>query len=524
MWAPTVSAAGVEGVRAFANDPDRYSAVLGAGLAPSGFLMWAPEDRPGAFPISDLDGWRAYVERQVSDHPEVEHWEVWNEPPNFTTDQDPAHYAEIVRVAHDAAKSIDPEVQIGLAAKATHIRWLAEAIEAGAAGHFDYVTLHPYERAGQVAQGGEVGFMGIEPTVRAMLADVAPAQVSVPIRFTEVGAPVAVEGRRFKWAGFTPQAQADLLVKIYTMGIAQGVEQIAWYDPWDGDYNSGESSEPPFGLIARDGTPRPSLTALTSMINELGQRPDYVGWVMPDPATYVFVFADTRTEGAVVGTVLVAWSAESSELEFTMPVTVTNPVTGQPSETQGLQLSGSPSIVRVEGAVDVQTWLQAAGSNRGEPFGLAAAGGFSGDSGSATVSAADGAQGLTLLNAPDVQQVDGRAAFVMSDRTAASFVVDPAFSTWETTPVTITAQVRALQGNPGFTLRYDAEGEISDLNWSGQRPAGSWRSVPGSDWTTITWTVDDAAFVGMYGVNLRLDSDSTTHSGYALADLTITKN
>ncbi len=523
-WAPTVSAVGVEAVRGFADQSERYTTLLDAGLTPSGVLWWAPEGEPFAFPVSDLDGWRTYVEQQVSTYPDVDHWEIWNEPPNFTADDNPAHYAEIVRVAYDAAKSVNSDVQIGLAAKSTHIRWLAEAIEAGAAGHFDYVTLHPYERAGLVAQGGEVGFMGITPTVRAMLAEVAPAQSSVPIRFTEVGVPVSVEGREFEWTTFSPQVQADQLVKIYTMGIAQGVEQIAWYDPWDGDYRSGPS-EPPFGLIARDGTPRPALTALTTMIGELGQRPDYVGWTMPDPSTYVFVFTRMTSDGAALdGAVLVAWSASASQLDFNGQVTVTEPATGQQENASSVQLSESPSIIHVGREAGAQAWLGAASSSRDQPFGLATTSQFPGGGESATVSAVGGARGLTLLNAPDVRQVDGRAAFVMSDRAEASFIVNPAFSTWETTSVTITAQVKSLEGNPGFALRYDAAGKIADLNWSGQRSAGSWRSVPGSEWTTMTWTVDDAAFVGMYGVNLRLDSDSTQHSGYALAELTITKD
>ena len=512
-WVQQVADAGVTVVRGFADDPTMIAAQTDAGLTLTGFLQWGPAGKPLAFPAADLPGWRAYVSRMVTKHPEVDHWEVWNEPPNFSTDTDPAHYAQIVVAAYDTVKSIDPEVQVGLAAKSTDIRWLAEAITAGAAGHFDYITLHPYERIDLLLHGNEASYLGIAPTVRAMLADVAPDQVDVPIRFTETGIPTSVAGRTFTTRTVSAQVQAETLVKVYAMGIAQGVESIAWFDPYDGDYQADGPSEPPYGLIAKDGTPRPAYSALSSLITNLGSRPTYAGMLTPDDETFELVFVDGTD------TVLVAWSRTGESLTFSGDVAVTNPAAGSADSSRVVALDASPVLIRLSG-VEAAQWVDEAQS--GEP-GESIAEQLGAQTGVARLSAQDGDLGLALAQSREPQIVDGRLAYTMSGTPSVKFVVDPAFSAWDRTPVTVTAVVHRLGGGPGFNLKYDADAATTSLDWAGQRNTGAWRSVPGSGWATVTWNLDDASFVGKYGFGLRLDSDSAAYSDYALASLTITE-
>ena len=107
-------------------------------------------------------------------------------------------------------------------------------IQAGAKDHFDYIVLHPYEVLNGMANnsGSDVVYFNIVPTVRKMLAAQNPSKANVPIIFTELGSDAS--------KGADHQAQA--LVKAYTMGIAQGVSCIQWFEGRDGD--SG-----PMGLI-----------------------------------------------------------------------------------------------------------------------------------------------------------------------------------------------------------------------------------------------------------------------------------
>ena len=120
--------------------------------------------------------------------------------------------------------------------------------------------------------------MSIVPTIRKMLAEKDPARQDVPVWFTEVGEPVQ--------GTVTPEHQADTLVKAYVMGIAQGALRIHWFEPLDGD--SG-----PFGLIGGgngSAPKRPSYTAVSKLIENLGHQPAYVGWLLLDTRHYAFVF------------------------------------------------------------------------------------------------------------------------------------------------------------------------------------------------------------------------------------------
>ena len=114
------------------------------------------------------------------------------------------------------------------------------------------------------------------------------------------GARLAAGGKdSTKIGNFTaPQVQAQALVKAYTMGIAQGVECIQWFEGMDGD--SG-----PMGLLDDKGETRPAYTALGQMIKHLGQHPTYLGWVLLNDKHYGFVFQGAR------GTVLATWAATS---------------------------------------------------------------------------------------------------------------------------------------------------------------------------------------------------------------------
>jgi hypothetical protein len=467
--------------------------VILAGNAP-----WNKKDQPGSLPVNNLPGWSRYV-TEVAKHVKgrAKYFEVWNEPPNFTgRDQTPADYARIVVSAHDAVTAVDPTALVGLAAKSAHVNYLEQVIKAGAKDHFDFITLHPYEILDVVVAnpGSESLFLNITPTVRKMLAAQDPARVNVPILFTELGHD----------AGKSPENQGRALVKAYTLGIAQGVACIQWFEGRDGD--SG-----PMGLLDGQGTPRPAYTALAQMIQHLGQHPTYLGWVLLKNQHYGFLF-----EGAK-GPVLATWGKPGTpdRVNFGQDVRIVDPLTGQTKTAKSHELTLAPILV-----LDVPAHLRRqAKINQGNPFPW---GGDYTNAKSISITM-DGkpvenglhtASGDQIAGAVVAYGGSGRAGDIPGGNV---FLVDPNFLSYTTTPIEVTLVVRRnpANDNSGFKLVYESTSGYKNLGWY---------TVPDNkQWHTVKWKITDPQFVSMWGYNFSLDSDGNQYNNYFIQSVTVTK-
>ncbi len=496
-WAPAVAETGIRWMRGFyQGDPDR---VLGAaeknGFQVAGILIWSRKGDPFTFPSNALPEWKAYVADILKKtRGRVRHWEVWNEPPNFTHNKSPADYAKIVVAAYETAKEVDPDVRIGLAAQSVNLNFLAQALDAGAAGHFDHVTVHPYEVLDLVPEGWEAQYMSIVPAIRKMLADKCPSKKDVPVWITEVGQPVE--------KGITAERQADALVKAFTLGLAQGVHRIHWFEGIDGD--SG-----PFGLIAGNtgaAPRRPSFTAMTQLIRHLGHAPRFSGWLLLDGKHYGFVFQGPE------GPVLATWAGPgaTARVSFGAKVRVVRPRTGETSEAEAVELTNSPVLV----AGIPPALVAAARASAGRPFPWG--GDYTGAS-SVSWEAPGIEKGLHPIGPAKLVTVEGREARDLSASGGLKFTVDPNFLSYATVPLRITAVLRRNGGRAaGFNLKYE-----STSGWKG---TGGWYTIPeGAAWTTQTWTIRDPQFVGKWGFHFAFDSDSTRHSDYSLRSVTVEK-
>ncbi len=492
-WAGQIAATGIDWLRGIENKNAAVKLAIAEanGLSVAGILYYSKQ-QPASFPVDDLPGWQAYVTSLLGTTlGRVQHWEVWNEPPNFSADKSPESYAAIVAAGYEAAKAVDPGVQVGLAAQSNNVNFLARAIDAGAASKYDYVTLHPYEILDLVDDGWEAQYMSIVPTMRKMLMDKDPSRAQAPIWFTEIGEPVDEK--------HSPEHQAGTLVKAYTMAIAQGVRRVHWFEGKDGD--SG-----PFGLISGDGALRPSYTAMTVLIAQLGLHPRYAGWVMLNGEHHGFLY--TRDDAAV----LVAWArpGATTQVNFAAPVQVIDPRTAETSEVDAYMLTNAPVIF-----VGVSAELVAeAEANRGLPYPW---GGDFSDATSVTYSAAEGASGLHPLGTETIVTIDGAPARDLGGSAATSFTVDPNFLAYTSVPIEITAVLRRNGAKgAGFNLKYEAQ--------DGWKSTGQWYDVPGSDnWYTKTWVVMDAQFVGKWGFHFSFDSDSTEHSQLSVQSVSVKK-
>jgi len=514
-YCPRMAQAGIKWIRGFptANvvEPERgrfdWSSVdtmlataAENGMAISGLLFYMPswiEAGEVKLPVDDLPGWSDYVSAVVDRcKGSVKYWEVWNEAPNFIGTGTPSDYAKTVVQSYDAAKAADPTCQVGLSIQSNNVNWVEQVIRAGAKDHFDFIAVHPYEILGLVESDGlEPEFMSIVPTIRRMLAARDPARANVPVWFTEVG----LDAREGEYH------QASALVKAFCMGIAQGVARIDWFEGMDGD--SG-----PMGLLRADGTPRMAYTAMSNLTRHLGANPRYLGWVQCFDTDYGFVFQGAET------TVMALWAPPGTthRVDFGATMRIVDPLTGASTEADSCLLTGAPVL-----AVGVPPALLAqANPSKGRPLPWRDGGDYSA---ATSVWAAMGdpntERGLHHLSA-DTSSTPvaayGVAARDCGKSPAQSFTVDPAFMSYTTEPITITVVVRrnAANDNAGFNLQYEST--------TGLRNTGSWYTIPGNDqWCTQTWALNDAQFVGKWGYNFALNSDSPM--SYYLRSVTVTK-
>jgi hypothetical protein len=457
-----------------------------------GMPKWNTQDPRGGLPLNSLPEWSEYV-RQLAAHTKgrVKHFEVWNEPPNGTKNAPASDYAKVVAASYDAAKQGNPEALVGLAAKSAHITYLDQAVAAGAKGHFDYITLHPYEILGSVIAhpGCESIYMHIAPTVRKMLAARDPEKKEVPIWFTEIG----YDSKR------GADKQAEAVIKAYVMGIAQGIACINWFEGIDGD--SG-----PLGLLQEDGTPRPAYRALGALIRAVGRHPEYLGWVLLKDKHYGFVFQGPQ------GPVMAAWAATAKpeEVDFGQAVRITDPATGTGTEASRHLLATAPILVEGLPAA----WVAQAKENRAKPFP------WDGDyskakSVSVTMGARNVEKGLHTQSAEtiaaDVVAYGGnaRAGSVPGGNV---FMVDPNFLSYDTVPVEITAVVRRNAQNEPAKLELEYESA------SGYKKPPAFAIPDNADWHTATWKLDDVQFVGTWAFNFRFNSGS-----YYVQSVTVTR-
>jgi polysaccharide biosynthesis protein PslG len=195
----------------------------------------------------------------------VEAFEIWNEQDSsrFWNPPDPARYAALLKVAHTAIKAAAPSMLVvtGGTSGNDYAFW-SRAYEAGIAGHFDVMGLHPYtgrttpdyvyyDSAGRIAEWAFVGYREIR---RLMLAH----GDDKPIWFTELGWSSATDGG---WASVGAITQAAYLTRAYEIMRNDPYVGVGfWYSLRDGDW----AIDATLGPLTRDFAPKPSYAAFQS--------------------------------------------------------------------------------------------------------------------------------------------------------------------------------------------------------------------------------------------------------------------
>lgn len=482
-------------------EPDRFlEAATRNGISANGLFIGIPEwmeTDDVKLPVKDLEAWSQYVTAMVTRYKgRIKHWEVWNETPNFIGSGTAEDYARTVVASYDAAKAADPDCEVMLSIQSNNILWLQQVLEAGARGHYDAISVHPYEILDMVQRSGfEPVFMSVVPSLRKLLAAVDPERVNVPIWFTEVGQDVRDSE--------LPQAAG--LVKAFCLSIAQGVTRVDWFSGKDGD--SG-----PMGLLRADGTRRPAWHAMRNLTQHLGPAPRYLGWVLLPEGVYGFGFQGPQ------GPVLAVWGPPNSQarLELGAVARLVDPLTGATTEASSCAVGAMPLLV-----LDPPGELLAeAAGNLNKPLRWRDDLDYSGATLAYWVAGEPNLErGLHQANpdaASSVVKANGVVARDCGKAAGQAFVLGPTFMCYTTEPITITVVARrnAANDNAGFNLKYES--------LTGIHGTGAWYTIPGNDrWYSQSWRITDAQFVGKWGYHFSLDSDVPT--SYLLQSITVTR-
>jgi hypothetical protein len=454
---------------------------------------WASADGgTRKFPIKDIQYWRDYVSQLVGRyHSDVKYWEVWNEfNGSFADGGTAARYAELVRAASIAAKAIDPDAKIGLSAANFDVHFLDATIKAGAAGFFDYVCVHPYEKMGELESDGEVNFLSMAARLRQMLA-ANKQPLDLPLWITEIGESASAQPD-FE----SDRRQAVALAKSYILALASGFQKVFWFEARGPSHDNNSD----FGIIRADLTLRPSYTALKTLSTTLGPTPTSRGWVELGQGGFGFLFS------AAGRSVLAAWAPSKGDLKVGFPGNVrVVDLAGQEMELksgENLTLTRTPVLLLdLPGQI-----VRAAEQNADRPYPWGGSytqahelklelGPFNVESGIQQVRA-------------DTTVVDGmvrRMDFSRPDSEGhyAYFSVDPGFADVGAGALEITVVARRLAPDrlAGFRLMYESRSGYVGTGYS---------NIPEGDaWNELTWKIDDADFAGQWGWNFRLDAISS---------------
>jgi polysaccharide biosynthesis protein PslG len=210
----------------------------------------------------------------------VHAWEIWNEP-NVTAfwppRPDPEGYAELLKRAYVAIKSVDPKATVITAGLATGLdqsdgstlsarTFLRRVYEAGAGGSFDAVGLHPAPFPALPTDPSDWNSFYNTPALYQVMADHGDARKK--IWGTEFGTPTGDASN-----SVTPEFQRDILLTGYRTWVAwpfTGPLLVYSYRDYANDPNDREAN---YGLVRFDGTPKLALHAFEDVVTQLGTRP-----------------------------------------------------------------------------------------------------------------------------------------------------------------------------------------------------------------------------------------------------------
>jgi len=198
----------------------------------------------------NLTDWEKLVKNVVKDAPDVDAWEIWNEPDvqKFQLgymDGTPEHYFEMLKIAYNIIKNETSALVVGPAISSSGLQtdWLQRLVTLGALNYLDVVSIHLYYDTMSDNQR-------YLTQVRSIVGD-------KPIWVTEIGKPSAITR--------TEEFQNNYLKTNFDPQTGLNADKLFWYELVDNPSLSG-SYEGYFGLVRTDYTFKPSYYSFKSLI------------------------------------------------------------------------------------------------------------------------------------------------------------------------------------------------------------------------------------------------------------------
>ena len=323
------------------------------GSAP--FASSAPEGAPSRdqYPPRDFNVFAARMTSLVKRYPQVNNWQVWNEPNIVWLPKEaPAAYDTLLTTPADAIRTAEPDKTIVTAGMAYYSQMhstpgymLQTLLDRGLGTRNIVAAYHPYSEYPEGDSPPDRDFLVKANAMNNLLHSNGVQQVwATEWGWSSYNGPVEMQ------AIIGQQGQADYTLRRLALMSALDYQRIFLFNLSDLDARASARDQA-YGLLDLQGNPKPVYTALRNFLNITGPRlqpsdPPGVSAVPSD----LYAVAWTRDDGKKL---LMFWSATGTTLTFPgiKSAVVHDPLTGSRTDVngaQGISLALKPSLQILE--------------------------------------------------------------------------------------------------------------------------------------------------------------------------------
>jgi polysaccharide biosynthesis protein PslG len=228
---------------------------------------WA-SDSGELWAYPDSEPFEAFFAAALRRYPQIQAWELWNEPNlgRFSKPgPDPARFVEFLRAARHARDAVGSHAKLvagGLApgADIDIVSWINQVAIRGGLRLIDGLGIHPYS---SVSPDDPRSWMMQLEALHDRLADAG--RPDLPLWLTEYGAPTTPVANGYGPA-LTEAQQGERLATAFALATRfDWIENLTWYEYRD-SCSDTRDAECNFGLVHTDLSPKPAYAALRGVM------------------------------------------------------------------------------------------------------------------------------------------------------------------------------------------------------------------------------------------------------------------
>jgi len=216
-----------------------------------------------ATPYTDegREGFANYVKAYIQKYPQIIRWvEVYNEfnigfgdRGDGPADSRPDYYYPLLKKTYETVKALDPTITVmGPTPSEVNLKWIEDVFKLGGLDYMDKFSIHPYKYPDSPERTNQQMY-----ALHNLIRQYNNGQTK-PIWTTEAGWPTHVGPK-----GISEEMQAQYIVRLIALSLANGVEKFWWYDLMD-DGMDESYHEHRFGLLRNVNDPLGAYTPRSS--------------------------------------------------------------------------------------------------------------------------------------------------------------------------------------------------------------------------------------------------------------------